>query len=698
MKIRLFALPVLALALGLLFSCREGKSQPQVPTTVDLSNIDGAKTVTAENFSGKPDSVGVLFQQEIILPKFKRGVYYRPYTWQISGNRVEAVWFETLPDLFAYRPSKPRDLRMKNGTNFQMKYGTFLSLELADGRHMAVLPISGKEALSTFTPKNGKLYLTTANFGTEAVSGNLPLYAVAVAETPHQASNLVWEKALAMKGMENMAKLRHQKKYPEVYSYLGWCSWEHFHKNISQKNMSESLTALKASELPFRWMMVDDGYLHQEGRRLLTFGVDSVKFPTGWDFLTKKKDDKIKWIGIWRNMSGYMSGVSTRHKMKKLEAHLFRYGNRMLSKPNLNSAKAFYEEMALNTAKNGFDFMKVDFQHTNFAMYSGTANAVKASHLNQQALEDAADKNLDGLLNCIAQFSANTFNTRISSVTRNSVDYKPREDKFRHTTAQSFSNALWMSPILWGDMDMFHSGYGPDKISRLASVARSISGGPVYLSDHPGHIKADFVHPIVYLDGKILGTLAPGTPVTESVYTDPFLSGKAYQVTAPLKNRCAALMSMNLNNNPQDVQALIKGEYYANANSMTKQGESSWEIPAEGLLAYDVHEGKARKLNGSFNVSVGQFEDQLTLLLPLRHGRAFIGRTDKYLGPQTYDLVEENAGMMKIRLAESGPVALWSPNKTPSAKGVNFKKGKDGLWTAQLPVKAEERLIEIKFH
>ncbi|BDD11318.1 glycoside hydrolase family 36 [Fulvitalea axinellae] len=698
MKVRFFSLTFIALVFGLFFSCGKEQSKPEAPTIVDLSNINGVKAVTVENFSGAPDSVGALLRQEIILPQFKRGVYYRPYTWPSAGNRIEAIWFKTIPDLLAFIPGRPRNLPKKNPITAQLKHGTFLSLELTDGQHMAILPIAGKEALSTFMPENGRLYLTTTNFGTEAVSGDLPLYVVAVADTPHRASNLVWEKALAMKGMENMAKLRHQKEYPEMYSYLGWCSWEHFQRSINQKNLSKSLALLKASELPFRWLMVDNGYLHVEGHQLVSFGVDSVKFPTGWDFLTKEKDDKIKWMGIWRNMTGTTSAVSSKHKMKKLEAHLFKKGNLMLSKPNPASAKAFYEEMATKTAKDGFDFMKVDFQCNNHVFYFGTANAVKASYFNQQALENAADKYLDGLLNCIAQFSPNVFNTRISSVTRNSVDYKANKDRFRYTTVQSFSNTLWMSPILWGDMDMFHSGYGPDKISRLASVARSISGGPVYLSDHPGHIKADFVHPIVYLDGKILGTLAPGTPVTESVYTDPFLSGKAYQVTAPLKNRCAALMSMNLNNNPQDVQASIKGEYYANANSMTKQSESSWEIPAEGLLAYDVHEGKARKLDGSFSVSVGQFEDQLTLLLPLRHGRAFIGRTDKYLGPQTYDLVEENADMMKIRLAESGSVALWSPDKTPSAKGVNFKKGKDGLWTAQLPVKAEERLIEIKFH
>ena len=62
-------------------------------------------------------------------------------------------------------------------------------------------------------------------------------------------------------------------------------------------NMLEAIDVLKNCKAPFRWFMLDDGYLHEMKRQLLTFGHDKKKFPNGLKPLTAVKEEmniKIK--------------------------------------------------------------------------------------------------------------------------------------------------------------------------------------------------------------------------------------------------------------------------------------------------------------------------------------------------------------------------------------------------------------------
>ncbi len=49
------------------------------------------------------------------------------------------------------------------------------------------------------------------------------------------------------------------KRYPEPYSYLGWCSWEHYRENIGEEIILSAIRDIKSSPLPIRWVLVDDG-------------------------------------------------------------------------------------------------------------------------------------------------------------------------------------------------------------------------------------------------------------------------------------------------------------------------------------------------------------------------------------------------------------------------------------------------------
>ena len=121
-----------------------------------------------------------------------------------------------------------------------------------------------------------------------------------------------------------------------------------------------------------------------------------------------------------------------------------------------------------NSIDGGFDFMKVDFQTYNFWMYSGTGNAVKSAHQNNQALEAACKSNNLPLLNCISQSSVNVFNTKHSVISRASKDIKLDNNNMARTV-QSFANNMWWADILVGDFDMYHTSN--EKTAQYLTIA-----------------------------------------------------------------------------------------------------------------------------------------------------------------------------------------------------------------------------------
>ena len=66
-----------------------------------------------------------------------------------------------------------------------------------------------------------------------------------------------------------------------------------------------------------------------------------------------------------------------------------------------------------------------------------------------------------------------------------------------------------MGQTVWGDLDMFHTH--DERDVKPMTIARAISGGPVYISDEPSKIVPEMLIPFAYEDGKLLRTAAPAT-------------------------------------------------------------------------------------------------------------------------------------------------------------------------------------------
>lgn len=662
------------------FTCLFAGLDAYAADIVIKPGVDGLAVETLEETTPKS---GNLLSCEVTLPPFTKGNYYRPYSGGTArGNRVESVAFSSLADLKAYEPSKTRK------GHASVSQGQFMLLQISANDYLAILPLVSPEAYCQLQLKGNKLTVNAGNFGTDLFEGELPLLAWSYGKTPYAATQAVWKQV--MDSGDVLADWRSNKSYPETYGYLGWCSWEHYKSKINEKIISNAVLTLEECGAPVRWVMVDDGYLDEESRKLVNFPPNKEKFPNGWKpIMDLRKEDKIKWFGIWRNTAGFMGGISNNHTMSDIAQHLVKVksGGAMLPNGTAEGAKSFYDKMAKDSKDSGFNFTKVDFQTKAFDLYKGLANPVSATRVNHEALENACKQYGLPLLNCIGQPNVNSMNSKYSALTRSSPDYnKSDKDKNKCNTYQSFSNHLWMSQTVWGDLDMFHTHDERDVVPM--ALARAISGGPVYISDEPSKINPEILLPFAYADGKLLRTAAPATLLPESFFIHPFRDENVFRVVAPLEDNVAAIGLFNFSESGKTLPSSLNKTDYSLAGELLQPSTGPWSQPAKGLLVYDRENKTVTVLDETFETEVGDFGAKLFFVYPNTEGWAVIGRGDKYLPSAAVKVNEVAADKVSFTLKESGPLTVWSEKGEPKMDGATFTSLGGSLYLADLPVKS----------
>ncbi len=651
----------------------------------------GGGVWVAGDYAGDPDDEGLLQTFQIMVPSFRRGAYYsafqkydpggaRPDWWPAGANRCQALPVEDFTEL---NPG-----------------GVLLLLELCDGGHLALLPAAGRQAVAWLASEDGVLVCRLGTLGTERVEGDLPVLAWARAGDPYAACREAWKRAISHPTVGGPTRLRSEKHYPEPFRYLGWCTWEEFRRDIDERTLAEAVRTIEKSEIPVRYVLVDDGHLDAADGRLRSFRPNE-KFPRGWEPLMElAHPDGVRWMGLWLNFNGYWQGISADNELGELNEHLMplveeRVAGALLPRPGRLHSLAFYDAMVAAAREAGFDFLKVDDQAANLRNYRRTPQPVRCAGENSRALETACGFHMDGLINCMAHNNLCAFNTRVSAVSRCSEDYRVGDvGRARRHLHNSYANILWLGHTVWGDHDMFHSN---DPVSgEIMAVSKALSGGPVYLSDNPADFVPEIIRPLCIRDGELLRPLAPAAPLPESVFLDPFADGEPYRVMAPLPNRSAAVTVYNLTEPEVPVRGRIEPADYGRASCMMQPDGEPWDLPEEGLLLYDWFAGKATRLEGAFEFGLDDYGHLLALLCPVRHGWAVVGRPDKYLSPAAVEVLNYGSDELILRMAESGPLAVWSAPGTVDSDACPFRPAGGGLWLAELPVGDRDVLIRCR--
>jgi hypothetical protein len=684
-----------------------------------------------DNYTGIPEANGILGDYELIIGAFKRACYFSDRqpkdSWAAGGNQyaptiLDENFNKIIDEKFSYR-------------------SIFIVFEMKSGGYLVLLPVSGSQTMSWIeATDNQTLKLFYGTLGTKSVSCDLPLIAWSKSNDVYEACRKVWELAISSKPVQGNTNWRYKKNYHECFKYLGWCSWEEYHKNISSDLLVDVTKKIENSSIPVRYILVDDGHQQgiAEGLRLKSFLPDSKKFPNGWKpFLDMRKEDKIKWFGIWHGFDGLQNGIHPENDFGDLNKHLMKVTpvnvntltkspkaqtpeNKLVDvaassktglvpKNNAQSSQAFYDALIGSVKKSNFDFIKFDYQLRDLWWYSGTDNAVAATVTNLKSMETATSRDLSGVINCMAHSPAFIFNTRHSAVTRSSMDYRVGDTpKSRHHLWQSFNNTPLFGQTVWGDHDMFHSS---DPYSgRMMAISKALSGAPVYLSDSPDKFVNEYILPLCYKNGELLRPIAPAGPLPESLLLQPMEEKMPYRVIAPFKDGSAAIAVYNLYSNLKfdywtkptgetETIATIKGfispEDYIHAADMIQPFAGKWKIPTDGLIAWDWYDKKGVKLDKKMEFDLKGFADKLFIVSPIKNDWAVVGRSDKYLSGAVNHLVITSASKLIVTLEESGPVIIWSGKGVPKSKEFSLIDKGNGFYEVQMAVGERSKKILI---
>ncbi|AHF90944.1 raffinose synthase [Opitutaceae bacterium TAV5] len=683
---------------------------------LDAAN-EGVSTISLQHT--RPDAPGLLYSRPVRLPDWKRCCYYAPFQRHAINPALD-LWPE------GYNQCHPLPLRNRTELRQAKRGGMFAIFGLTDGSFLALLPLVGMRTAAWLRgDPDAELQIDVAHFGSHhtAFTGDIPLLVSACAATPYAATARAWKLALSHPLMRAAGRLRHEKEYPEVFEYLGWCSFEEYKLDINEGIITGALRSLAASPVPVRWALIDDGHIDdgsratdplmqtQEGadggpgqvsatmqaRQLHSARPHPEKFPHGWAPVraVADADPRLRWLGLWLNYNGYWGGIAPDHQLgADIDRHLIALdpddpGSARLPGEKPGDAEAFYEAFTKPVHEAGFDFIKVDNQAANLRFYAdspGVQNAVAAAASCRHALEKTVAGHFKAIIGCMAHNNLYILHQPVSQVMRCSEDYK-KEDAWRakHHLHNSFGNMLWMGQTVWGDHDMFHSS---DRVAgALMARSKAISGGPVYLSDHPDHFAKELIAPLHLADGRILRPLAPAVPLPESVFIDPYEDDEAYRVIAPLPHDCAALAAWNLTHPEKTVRGAWHMDDLQHRDAMLASsgagvppagleitggtpvphfgsGRDARATPGRQVLLYDTLTRTVRLLTSNdaeVAFTLAPLTDAFVIMSPVVRGWALIGNPEKYLPPSFVSRFEISSDGTAITLAgaEAGSVLVW---------------------------------------
>ncbi len=601
----------------------------------------------------------------VALPRYREGMFFsrdeRPgdYTWPHNTNRLLPWTFRQLGELLS--PSYPGI--PSNGK--VAPQGDALLLHLQDGQYLFLKAVAGPNSLSWLevTPE-GELLLYVSTLGQDELDPKVPLVLYACEKNPYTVVKEAYRQLTGNKYIADVRQ-REKKEFPEPFHYLGWCSWEQYHKNIDERQLLADLRRIEDSGLPVRYVLIDDGHVQSEKDRLTSFRPDPAKFPRGWQpILQTRRKDKIRWIGLWYALPGYWQGIAADNDFPEEIGHcLFPYRESLLPGKSRKNIEAYYRYYLRSLHAYGFDFLKIDVQSLQLPLYMGGTQVIPQARECNRVLEKETHRLGMGLINCMAHNTLNTDHTRYSAVTRVSIDYlKFDEDMARSHLFQSYVNTLLFGQTVWPDHDMFHSC---DSIcGGMMARSKALSGGPVYLSDAPGDFVPELIWPLVDADGRLYRPEAPAIPAPEALFTDPFRSGEAWKVVAPVGEQAMALICYNLNVNQGKAEARLSPDdyLYAEIRSGKKSG------PARRIVIYDWQNQAAEELQGEKKVVLEGFTDRLFYFCPIVEGWGVIGLQEKYLSPATVKIKSCTPERLILEVSAKGTLNVWKEGELRKIK------------------------------
>ncbi len=551
----------------------------------------------------------------------------------------------------------------------------FFYWQCRDGIYGAALPLCDKGYRTTLGSHDGKFGAFAESYADNAQKKDIALLVVGFDSNPYRLFESIYREGMRVIGQsENLVS---RKTFPEALDYLGWCSFNALDmgKNLDERNIVRAVESFSNSGVPFRWIIVEDGYEDRTGDMLNSFRADTVRFPSGFAAMNRKLKEQfgLRDIGIWHAFNGYWNGINPDSELgRTFEDELFSWKQKprptdddsvtmaeyFFVRPDSKALEEFYMSRMSRHKREGFSFVKVDNQLVTERMARNNYPIGYLSRRMHEALNRAVFRYFGGaMINCMDMTAEAYQYFGSSPVARCVEDYFPYENGGRgyelekggaaaHLLMALYNN-LYFSQMVFTDMDMFES-YNPD--GRMHAIVRAANNGPVYLTDKPDLVRKDVILPLCCSDGKLLRPSTPLLPTQDCL----FAGQKPEVFKAFSQNRNSALLLL-FNMSDSD---LVRGSY------------SVSDIPSfsDGMyVIYDYFAGAAREASAReiASVELCRMDYKLLHMIPQEAVCTPIGLTDKYNSPGAIVSFRHTDRYAKVIVCDYGCFAAYS-NRRPS--------------------------------
>ncbi|MDE7414844.1 MAG: alpha-galactosidase [Lachnospiraceae bacterium] len=514
-----------------------------------------------------------------------------------------------------------------------------------------------------------------------------PLYLSMEAPTLTEAVHKAFAWLAEYKGI----RMREKRRVPEMFHYLGWCSWDAFYTEVSEEKIRQKAEELVQKKVPVKWMIIDDGWLSARDELLYDFVPDKAKFPNGFKDMIKEIKEKgdFRWFGVWHALGGYWGGISQGSVLDCNEnPYLYKTVNGKLV-PSPLTGERFYRDWYQELRQEGIDFVKVDGQSAVPYYFENSLPVSEAARGMNQALESGASYMDGAIINCMGMAMENILARPTSAISRNSDDFVPnKENGFAEHLLQNAFNAIYHNELYCCDWDMFWTKH---EYSVKHSLLRAISGGPVYFSDKIGDTVPEVLKPLMYGDGRILMMERSAKPTEDCIFSNPMEIGVLKLHNVASWGECG------------------KGGGIA-AYNLTSQRQSyafkPTDIPdievTDAYWVYDFFGRKVFCLNCSESYEGILEADGFAwfVILPKKKTGSCLGLLNKYAGFMAVESMQESDDTLISVVTESG-VLGWISEREPrqvttGTADVTKNVQRDGnLYSVLLPETSAKTVLTI---
>lgn len=397
--------------------------------------------------------------------------------------------------------------------------------------YLFILPICNNELYCTLSGGNSENTIMI-NIG-KRCGGYSEICGVcavcAESENPYDAVRKAYVKAVENKLIDT--PLREEKQYPQMFEYLGWCSWNAFYHDVDENLVLQKAQEFQDKGVPVKWFMIDDGWSKCNDFKLTSLEADEQKFSTGFSCLADrlKNEYKIEHLGIWHSLTGYWFGIDENSKLYKTHREWFFETNLGVYMPKPEYVSDFFAKWYEYLKKEKIDFLKIDCQGNLTEFFKGIPNSCAAVRTYQKSADSTAHEYFgNNVIACMGLDSINCQSRPFTPIVRNSDDYFPDiEGSFRNHANMNAYNAVFNRDLYYCDFDMWWTNH---ETVVESAMLRAISGGPIYISDKLGDTMCDVLLSLVDNEGKILRCDDCARVTEDCLFTDTIKEGKALKL------------------------------------------------------------------------------------------------------------------------------------------------------------------------